>query len=132
MEVAQPFALQLMTDSTHTANSILDEIGRQAAQVSNTALSLPRRIDDTIDKLDRGDIRIRVRSLESERALRQLSAMQRATNYTLFVGMFVVSATLLFINGYWKIAGVVIVLALIPLGAYFRLIRRIDRLDRML
>lgn len=130
MEVAQPFALQLMTDSTNNG-SLLDELGRQAAQVSNTALGLPRRLDDTLDKLDRGDIRIRVRSLESERVLRNLSSLQRATHYILLTGTLVLSATLLFINGYWILAGVVIVLASIPFWAYFRLIKRIDRLERM-
>jgi len=132
MEVAQPFALQLMTNSTGSnGNSILDEIGRQAAQVGNTALGLPRRIEDTIEKLDRGDIRIRVRSLESERTLRQLGAIQLSTNYALMMSTFVISATLLFVNGYGILAGIAIALALIPGWIIFRLLRRIDRLDRL-
>ncbi len=49
--------LQLVHDMTgNNGSNILDELGRQAAQVSSTALSLPRRIDDTIEKLERGDI----------------------------------------------------------------------------
>jgi predicted unusual protein kinase regulating ubiquinone biosynthesis (AarF/ABC1/UbiB family) len=81
MEVAQPFALDLVTDMDgSTRNSIIEEITRQATQVSNTAFGLPRRIEDTIEKLDRGDIRLRVRSVESDRLLRRLSMMQRATN----------------------------------------------------
>ncbi len=132
MEVAQPFALQLMTNSTGSnGNSILDEIGRQAAQVGNTALGLPRRIEDTIEKLDRGDIRIRVRSLESERTLRQLGTIQLSTNYALMMSTFVISATLLFVHGYGILAGIAIALALIPGWIIFRLLRRIDRLDRL-
>lgn len=65
MEVARPFAMQLMTNgngsrSNGLSDGILSEIGRQAAQVSSTALGLPRRIEDTLDKLERGDIRVRV------------------------------------------------------------------------
>jgi hypothetical protein len=132
MEVAQPFALEIMTNSTGTnGNSIFDELGRQAAQVGSTALGLPRRIEDTIEKLERGDIRIRVRSIESDRALRQLGAMQLATNYTLLISALLISATLLFVNGYTQLAGVAILIALLPLWAVFRLLRRMDRLDRM-
>lgn len=132
MEVAQPFALEIMTNSTGSnGNSLFDELGRQAAQVGSSALGLPRRIEDTIEKLERGDIRIRVRSLESERTLRQLGATQLATNYTLMISTFVISATLLFVNGHVILAGVVISIALMPVWAVFRLLRRIDRQDRL-
>lgn len=132
MEVAQPFALQLMTDMNgNTATSILDELGRQAVQVSNTALGLPQRIEDTIEKLDRGDIRVRVRSVESDRLLRRLSMMQMGTNYTILVSALVVSATLLLVNGSTSLAIAAIIIALAPAWALFRLLRRLDRLDRM-
>lgn len=132
MEVAQPFAMQLMTSSNGSnGSSIFDELGRQAAQVGNTALGLPRRIEDTIDKLERGDIRLRVRSQESERAIRRLSAIQLATNYTLLTSAFILSATMLFVNGNLSIAIAVIALAAISGFAFFRLIGRLDRIDRM-
>ncbi|MEM8777342.1 MAG: AarF/ABC1/UbiB kinase family protein [Cyanobacteria bacterium P01_G01_bin.49] len=132
MEVAQPFAMELITDMDgDTRNNIIDEITRQATQVSNTALGLPRRIEDTIEKLDRGDIRLRVRSVESDRLLRRLSMMQMVTNYTLFVTALGVCATLLFVNSYIKLAIVAIIIGLAPAWALIRLIRRINRLDRM-
>jgi predicted unusual protein kinase regulating ubiquinone biosynthesis (AarF/ABC1/UbiB family) len=132
MEVAQPFAMQLMTDGNgKNRNSILDELGRQAAQVGSTALGLPRRIEDTIEKLERGDIRVRVRSSESDRILRRLSALQLGTNYTLFISTFILSATLLFVYGYVKMAVIVLLAALVPAWAFFRLLRRLDRFDRM-
>ena len=132
MEVAQPFALQLMTNlNGDNGNSLFDELGRQAAQVGSTALGLPRRIEDTIDKLERGDIRLRVRSLESERALRRLSAMQLGTNYMLLCSALIVSATLLFVNGYGIIALITILVALLPAWSFFQIRRRLDRLDRM-
>jgi predicted unusual protein kinase regulating ubiquinone biosynthesis (AarF/ABC1/UbiB family) len=133
MEVAQPFALQLINDMTGTNGSnLFDEIGRQAAQVSSTALSLPRRIDDTIEKLERGDIRVRVRSSESDRLLRRLGSIQIGTNYTLFISALWISATLLFVNGYLPIALGAIGISLAPGIALFRLLRKIDRQDRML
>jgi len=56
--------MQIMTNGSE-GNSFLNELGRQAAQVS-TALSLPRRLEDTLEKLERGDLRVRVRSIETE------------------------------------------------------------------
>ncbi|MDJ0661952.1 MAG: AarF/ABC1/UbiB kinase family protein [Crocosphaera sp.] len=132
MEVAQPFALDLVADMDgSTGNSIIDEITRQATKVSNTALSLPRRIDDTIEKLDRGDIRLRVRSVESDRLLRRLGMMQMATNYSVFVSALVICGTLLLINGYIKLAIAVMILSLVPGWGFIRLLRRINRLDKM-
>ena len=132
MEVAQPFAMQLMTNGNGSDNgSFLSELGRQAAQMSSTALGLPRRIEDTIEKLERGDLRVRVRSVESDRILRRLSNIQAGTNYTLLVGSFTLSATILFVNHYvWLAAGFALVAAIL-LGIWIRLTLRLDRMDRM-
>ena len=132
MEVAKPFALQIMTNgNTPNGNSFLNELGRQAAQVSSTALGLPRRIEDTIDKLERGDLRVRVRSIESDRILRRISSIQLGTNYTLLISAFTLSATILFVNGKVELALVVAVVAAIAAFALIRLLRRLDRFDRM-
>ena len=132
MEVAQPFAMQLMTSNNgNNSNTILDELGRQAAQVGSSALGLPRRIEDTIDKLERGDLRLRVRSLESERVLRRLSAIQLGTNYTLIFSALILSATLLFVNGDKLIALIVAIVGIIPAWVLLRLLKRLDRIDRM-
>jgi predicted unusual protein kinase regulating ubiquinone biosynthesis (AarF/ABC1/UbiB family) len=132
MEVAQPFAMQIMTNSDgRTSNTILDELGKQAIQVSSSALGLPRRIEDTIDKLERGDLRVRVRSTESERALRRLGAIQQGTNYALLFSTFFLAATILFVTNKVTIAAVVALIAVIPAFALFKTLRRIERSDRM-
>jgi predicted unusual protein kinase regulating ubiquinone biosynthesis (AarF/ABC1/UbiB family) len=131
MEVAQPFAMQLMTNTNGRNNTFFDELGKQAVQVSTTALGLPRRIEDTIEKLERGDLLLRVRSLESERVLRRLSAIQLATNYTLILCALIVSATLLLVNGYVTIAAIAAVVAIAPGWILLRLLKRLDRIDRM-
>ena len=131
MEVAKPFALKIMADGNPTtdANNILGELSRQASQISNTALGLPRRIEETLEKLERGDIRVRTRSLETERILRRLSGVNMGTNYTLLVCTFTLSATILLVSGQGWLA-----LAAAASFAGFTLVRlmiRIDRSDRM-
>jgi len=133
MEVAKPFALQIMTNgNSPEGNTFLNELGRQAAQVSSTALGLPRRIEDTIEKLERGDIRLRVRSIESDRILRRMSSIQIGTNYALLLSAFTLSATILFVNDQVGLALVVALVAAAIAFALIRLLRRLDRYDRML
>ena len=131
MEVAQPYAMQFMTNKSSNGNTIFDELGRQAAQVGTTALGLPGRIDDTIGKLERGDLRVRVRSIESERVVRRLSAIQLGTNYTVLLSALLICATLLLVNGYQTVAAIAGVIAIIPGWALLRILRRLDRIDRM-
>ena len=133
MEVAKPFAMQLMTNgnSSSEAGSLLNELSRQAVQVGNTAFGLPRRIEDTLDKLERGDIRVRVRSTETDRVLRRISGVNMGTNYTLLTSAFTVSATILFVNGYPWLALAMAVAALAAAIVLIRLLIKLDRHERM-
>ncbi len=128
MEVAKPFAMEIMTNGNGSqGNTFLNELGRQAAQVSTTALGLPRRLEDTLDKLERGDIRLRVRSIETERLLRRQSNIGIATIYALVISALILSATLLLINHYLWLAAI----AASASGALgIVLIRTIVQLDR--
>ncbi|MFM2062978.1 MAG: hypothetical protein RLZZ507_2648 [Cyanobacteriota bacterium] len=128
MEVAQPYAMELMTNNSGLeGNSFLNELSRQAVQVSSTALGLPRRLEDTLDKLERGDIRLRVRSVETERLLRRQSNIQMGMSYALIISGFTVSATILLVNHYVWLAAIA---GLIAAGVSFILLRLISRLDR--
>lgn len=133
MEVAQPFTMQLMSEGNgfDPANSLLGELGRQAAQVSSTALGLPRRIEDTLEKLERGDIRVRVRSTETDRILRRINGTQMGTTYGLIVSAFTLSATILFVHDKVGLAIVAALIAAIVFIALIRLLRRLDRYERM-
>ncbi len=133
MTAAQPFALQIMnSNGANDPNNLLSVISKQAAEVGTSALGLPRRIEDTIDKLERGDLRVRVRSSETDRMLRRLGAMHQATNYAILVGALTLSATILFVSNYVIPAGIAGVLATIGFVIWFRHLRRLDRQDRML
>jgi predicted unusual protein kinase regulating ubiquinone biosynthesis (AarF/ABC1/UbiB family) len=133
MEVAQPFAMQLMSNvNPQETGTLFNELGRQAARVSSTALGLPRRIEDVIDKLEQGDIRVRVRSTETDRVIRRLSSTQLGTSYALLTAGFTLSATILFVFDKLAVAIIVLLLAVVMGFSFIRLLRRIDRLDKML
>ncbi len=132
MEAAKPFAMQIMANGNSSdTNTFLSEISRQAAQVGSSALGLPRRLEDTLDKLERGDVRVRVRSQETDRALRRLSSVNMGLHYALFAGAFSLCATILIVNSLVWQAAVVAAMAAIALIAWVRLMIKIDRADRM-
>jgi predicted unusual protein kinase regulating ubiquinone biosynthesis (AarF/ABC1/UbiB family) len=132
MEVAKPYAMQLITDMNGSeGNSFLNELSRQAAQVSSTALGLPRRLEDTLEKLERGDMRLRVRSIETERLLRRQSNIQLSMSYALLISGFTVSATILVVNHYLWLALLPTLIAVVISAIMIRLLLRLDRYDRM-
>jgi predicted unusual protein kinase regulating ubiquinone biosynthesis (AarF/ABC1/UbiB family) len=141
MEVAKPFAMKLMASDNSSGNSgnpsgslsgnLFDEISRQAVQASNSALGLPRRLEETLDKLEKGDLRVRVRSTETDRLLRKLSGINLGTNYTLLVCAFTLSATILLVNRWYWGAGVIMFLAVMSAVALARQLIKAERFDRL-
>lgn len=132
MEVAKPFAMQIMTDGNGSeAKSFLNELGRTAAQVGSTALGLPRRLEDTLEKLERGDLRVRVRSIETERLLRRQSSIQMGTTFALMISTFTLAATILLVNHYGWLALAAASIAAALGVVLIRLMVRLDRYDRM-
>lgn len=133
MEVAKPYAFQLMSDinGSDAGSSILNEISRQAVQVSSTALGLPRRLEDTLEKLERGDVRMRVRAIETERLLRRQGNIQLTTTYAIIIGSFTLSAAILLVKDYVWLALFAGAIAVIMAWLLVRLLMRLDRYDRM-
>ncbi len=131
MEVAQPYAMQLMTDNNALeGNSFLNELSRQAVQVSSTALGLPRRLEDTLDKIERGDIRFRVRSVETERLIRRQTNIQLGMSYALIISGFTIAATILLIGDYLWLAVFTGLIAAAVSFLWIRLLLRLDRYDQ--
>jgi predicted unusual protein kinase regulating ubiquinone biosynthesis (AarF/ABC1/UbiB family) len=132
MEVAKPYAMQLMTNMNgDQSNSFLNELSRQAVQVSTTAFGLPRRLEDTLEKLERGDMRMRVRSLETERLLRRQSNIQIGISYALLISGFTLSGTILLVNKYVLLAVLAGLIAAAIAVLLIRLLLRLERSDRM-
>ncbi len=132
MEVAKPYAMQLMTNMNgDQSNSFLNELSRQAVQVSTTAFGLPRRLEDTLEKLERGDMRMRVRSLETERLLRRQSNIQIGISYALLISGFTLSGTILLVNNRVVLAVLAGLIAAAIAGLLIRLLLRLERSDRM-
>ncbi len=132
MAVAQPFADELIATSMPSSETILTQVSRQAAEFTNTSLTLPRRIETTLTRLDQGDLRVRVRATETDRLLRKLSMIGMGSIYALLFGTFILSATHLFVAGHATLTIIALGLATVAAGALIRVVLRLERSERMM
>lgn len=97
MDVAQPFADQLMAgNQDFGAREIINQLGQQVGLVGSTALNLPRRIEQTLDRAERGELRMRVKSVESERLLRRLNTGVLGLIYGVLLSAAMICSVLLY------------------------------------
>jgi len=131
MEVAKPFATDLMGNNDGgLVSSIFGELGKQAAQAGNTAFNLPRRLDETIIKLERGEIKLRVKSQETDRLLRRISGVGTSAIYAIIgIGLILV-ATILFVTNWYWLAAIALFLGTICIITTLRMLVRMERLEK--
>jgi predicted unusual protein kinase regulating ubiquinone biosynthesis (AarF/ABC1/UbiB family) len=99
--IARPYLLPLMTSSGGSGgagsgtNDLFSELTRQAAEVGSRALGIPRRLDDSLARIEQGDLQVQIRAGETDRLLRRLAlAQQSAGQSMLLAGLAVASALL--------------------------------------
>jgi predicted unusual protein kinase regulating ubiquinone biosynthesis (AarF/ABC1/UbiB family) len=131
IEVAKPFAEELMNSSHPERETLLARVSRQAVEFTSTSLSLPRRLETALSKLEQGELRLRVRSSETERLLRQLNSTGWGTTYAVLFATFFLSATQLFLAGHATLAMVTLALAVLAAAALLRVLLKAKELDRL-
>ena len=79
--VAAPYATELLNlqDSRSRQTFILEQLQQQASDLGQAAAAMPlrvQRIESTMGLLESGDLKLRVRVLEAERAARRAGVLQ--------------------------------------------------------
>ncbi|MBA0640269.1 hypothetical protein Goklo_023224 [Gossypium klotzschianum] len=93
-KIAAPYAQELLDirQRQRTGSQLVQEIRKQADDARSYTMSMPyrvQRIEEILKQLESGDLRLRVRVLESERAARKATTLQMATMYTVLGGTLV-------------------------------------------
>ncbi|MGB7413026.1 MAG: AarF/ABC1/UbiB kinase family protein, partial [Thermosynechococcaceae cyanobacterium] len=122
MEVAQPFAEEIMAQESGSSNDLISQLSRQAAEFTNTSLNLPQRVEISLNKLEQGDIKMRVNSVEANRELRKLNTVNLGIIYVLLFSVLFVCATQLLIANFVGFAIALVGIALIPLTLLLRVL----------
>ncbi|MEW5309310.1 MAG: hypothetical protein WDW38_001205 [Sanguina aurantia] len=134
--VAAPYATELLNlqDAQKNAGGLLlSTLQAQATEIGSAAASMPltiKRMDTTLGQLESGDLKLRVRVLEAERAARRSSVLQLATMNTIGAATFLNVGTLLAVNH--LAGGATLSMALSAVFAYmtFSGFKRVEKLDK--
>ncbi|KAK6155326.1 hypothetical protein DH2020_009574 [Rehmannia glutinosa] len=114
-------------------NFSFPKIAAPYAQARSSTISMPYRvqqIEDIVKQLESGDLKLRVRVLESERAARKATILQMATIYTVFGGTLLNLGMTFSNQGSEVIANGSFVAAGVFLTLFVRSMQRVRRLDK--
>ena len=130
--IARPYLLPLMTSSGGgSANDLFNEISRQAAEVGSRALGIPKRLDDSLARIEQGDLQVQIRAGETDRLLRRLALAQQAAGQSMLLAGLAVSAALLAASAR-PVLVIIPLVASLPVGlSWFKLQGRLKRDGRI-
>jgi len=132
--IARPYLLPLMTASGSGPNDLFNEISRQAAEVGSRALGIPRRLDESLSRIEQGDLQVQIRAGETDRLLRRLALAQQTAGQSFLLGGLAVAAALLAASSRPVLTAVPVLLGL-PVGlSWLKLqgrLKRDGRLDQL-
>ncbi len=134
VSIARPYLLPLMTTGGAGPNDFLGELSRQAGEIGSRALGLPRRLEDSLSRLEQGDLQVQMRAGETDRILRRLATAQQAAGQSFLLGGLAVSAALLAASARPALVAVPLVAALPVTLSWLKLqgrLRRDGRLEKL-
>ena len=109
VQIARPYLIPLMTSSGSDNSDFFGEVSRQLGSLGSRAATLPKRLDEGLDRLEQGDLQILVKAGSSDRQFRKMVLAQRILANSILLGTLILSASLLFSANQ-------ILLAIIPLA----------------
>ncbi|KAL6999874.1 Protein ACTIVITY OF BC1 COMPLEX KINASE 7, chloroplastic [Sarracenia purpurea var. burkii] len=135
VKVAAPYAQELLDlkQQQHAGTHLVQEMRKQADDARTHTMSMPHRIhqiEEFVKQLESGDLKLRVRVLESERAAQRAATLQMATMHSVIGGTllnlgvtFGNGGTQLIAHGSFVAAGVFLML-------FIRSMQRMKKLDK--
>ncbi len=93
--LAKPYLIPLMSSTGSGPNDLINEFGRQVGAISSRAAALPRRLDESLERLEQGDMQLQIRMGESDRQLRRMITAQQAIGQSVLLGCMAMAAALL-------------------------------------
>ena len=95
ISIAKPYLIPLMTSNNSKPNDLINEIGRQVGEISSRAVGIPRRLDESLERLEQGDLQLQIRMGESDRQLRRMISVQQSLSQSILLGCLGIAAALL-------------------------------------
>ncbi|KAL3849128.1 hypothetical protein ACJIZ3_011010 [Penstemon smallii] len=125
--------LEDLRQQRRNGTQLVQEIRKQADDARSSTISMPYRIqkiEDIVNQLESGDLKLRVRVLESERAARKATILQMATIHTVLGGTLLNLGVTFSNQGSQIIANGSFVAAGVFLTLLIRSMQRVNKLDK--
>jgi disease resistance protein RPM1 len=136
VKIAAPYAQELLDlkQQRRSGTQLVQEIRKQADDARTYTVSMPyrvQRIEEIVKQLESGDLKLRVRVLESERAARKATILQMGTIYTVLAGTFLNLGVTLTNQGSLMVANGSFITAGVFLLLLVRSMQRVKKLDKL-
>ncbi|MEX1322862.1 MAG: AarF/ABC1/UbiB kinase family protein [Synechococcaceae cyanobacterium] len=139
VSIARPYLLPLMTSSAGPGGAgggsggsdLFGEISRQAAEVGSRALGIPRRLDESLSRIEQGDLQVQIRAGETDRLLRRLALAQQVAGQSMLLAGLAVAAALLAVSARPALVAVPLVLGAPVSLSWLKLQGRLQRDGRL-
>lgn len=120
-----------MTASGNGPNELFSELSRQAAEVGSRAFGIPRRLDESLARIEQGDLQVLIRAGETDRLLRRLALAQQSAGQSVLIGALAVAASVLAVSSRPVLTAVPVVLALPLTVGWLKMQARLKRDGRL-
>ncbi len=134
VSVTKPYLISLMTSNNQSPNDLINQLGRQVGEIGSKAVGIPKRIDDSLERLEQGDLQLQIRMGESDRHFKRMFTAQKSLGHSILIGSLSIASALLVSNTKSNIAILPLIFAL-PIGIDWVIcqlsMRKGSRLERL-
>ena len=104
VSITKPYLLSLMSSNNQSPNEFINQLGRQVGELGSKAVGIPKRIDDSLERLEQGDLQLQIRMGESDRQFKKMFTAQKSLGHSILMGSLAISSALLVTNNNSNIA----------------------------
>ncbi len=98
VSVTKPYLIALMTSNNQTPNDLINQFGRQVGELGSKAVGIPKRIDESLERLEQGDLQLQIRMGESDRQFKKMFTAQKTLGHSILIGSLSIASALLVSN----------------------------------
>ncbi len=98
VSVTKPYLIELMTSNNQTPNDLINQFGRQVGELGSKAVGIPKRIDESLERLEQGDLQLQIRMGESDRQFKKMFTAQKTLGHSILIGSLSIASALLVNN----------------------------------
>ncbi len=98
VSVTKPYLLELMSSNNQSPNDLINQFGRQVGELGSKAVGIPKRIDESLERLEQGDLQLQIRMGESDRQFKKMFTAQKTLGHSILIGCLSIASALLVTN----------------------------------